>query len=69
MANGWQQFYGLVKDAVQERSIADIQRQVVSPLALVRSEAKRKRDALKRIRLMNANALGLLLGEGLSNER
>ncbi|KAF2019631.1 NCA2-domain-containing protein [Aaosphaeria arxii CBS 175.79] len=68
LANGWQQFYGLVKDAVQERSLANIQRQVVSPLALVRSEAKRKRDALKRIRLMNANALGLLLGEGLSNE-
>jgi nuclear control of ATPase protein 2 len=69
LADGWQQFYGLVTDAVQERSIADIQRRVVSPLALVRNEAKRKRDALKRIRVMNANALGILLGEGLSNER
>jgi nuclear-control-of-ATPase protein 2 len=69
LANGWKQFYGLVKDAVQERSIADIQRRVVSPLALVRNEGRRKQAALKRIRLVNANALGILLGEGLSNER
>lgn len=69
LADGWTQFYGLVKDAVQERSIANIQRQVVSPLALVRNEARRKRAALKKIRLINANALGVLLGEGLHNER
>ncbi|KAF2872012.1 ATP synthase regulation protein NCA2-domain-containing protein [Massariosphaeria phaeospora] len=68
LANGWSQFYGLVKDAVQERSIADIQRRVVSPLALVRNEGRRKRAALRKIRLINANALGILLGEGLSNE-
>ena len=69
MADGWSQFYGLVKDAVQERSIANIQRRVVSPLALVRNEGRRKRAALRKIRLINANALGVLLGEGLGNER
>lgn len=69
LANGWKQFYGLVKDAIRERSIVDIQRKVVSPLALVRNEGRKKRDALKRIRYINANALGILLGEGLSNER
>ena len=42
---------------------------MVSPLALVRNEGRKKRDALKRIRYINANALGILLGEGLSNER
>lgn len=68
LADGWGQFYGLVRDVVHERSIADIQRRVVSPLALVRNEARRKRAALKRIRQINANALGVLLGEGLSNE-
>ena len=68
MADGWSQFYGLVKNAVQERSVANIQRRVVSPLALVRNEARRKRAALKKIRLVNANALGVLLGEGLGNE-
>ncbi|KAI4923424.1 hypothetical protein J4E85_008462 [Alternaria conjuncta] len=68
LADGWSQFYGLVKDAVQERSIANIQRRVVSPLALVRNEGRRKRAALRKIRLINANALGVLLGEGLGNE-
>jgi nuclear control of ATPase protein 2 len=62
------QFYGLVKDTIRDRSIADIQRKVVSPLALVRNEGRRKREALRKVRLVNANALGILLGEGLSNE-
>jgi nuclear-control-of-ATPase protein 2 len=69
MADGWTQFYGLVKDSVRERSIANIQRRVVSPLSMVRNEGRRKRAALKKIRLVNANALGVLLGEGLSNDR
>jgi nuclear-control-of-ATPase protein 2 len=69
LADGWSQFYALVKTSVQERSIANIQRRVVSPLALVRNEGRRKRKALRRIRLVNANALGVLLGEGLSNDR
>ncbi|KAF2473272.1 NCA2-domain-containing protein [Lindgomyces ingoldianus] len=68
LADGWRQFYGIVRDAARERSIMEIQRRVVSPLALVRNEGRRKRAALKRIRLINANALGILLGEGLSNE-
>jgi nuclear-control-of-ATPase protein 2 len=68
MADGWRQFYGLVKQSVQERSVANIQRRVISPLAMVRNEGRRKRAALKKIRLVNANALGVLLGEGLSNE-
>ncbi|KAF5848669.1 hypothetical protein GGP41_009771 [Bipolaris sorokiniana] len=68
LADGWSQFYGLVKDTVQERSIANIQRRVVSPLALVRNEGRKKRAALRKIRMVNANALGVLLGEGLGNE-
>lgn len=46
----------------------NIRRKVVSPLSLAQNEAKRKAKALKRIRLRCANALGLLLGEGLSYE-
>ncbi|KAF2032311.1 NCA2-domain-containing protein [Setomelanomma holmii] len=63
LVDGWSQFYTLVKSSVQERSIANIQRRVVSPLALVRNEGRRKRKALRKIRLVNANALGVLLGE------
>ncbi|KAB2576514.1 putative atp synthase regulation protein nca2 protein [Lasiodiplodia theobromae] len=65
---GWSQFYGLVQEVVRERSLVQVQRKVLSPLALVRNEARAKQSALKRIRLINANALGVLLGEGLSNQ-
>jgi nuclear-control-of-ATPase protein 2 len=69
LAEGWGRFYGLVRDVVRERSMEDIQRRVVSPLAQVYDEARRKQARLKRIRQINANALGVLLGEGLSNDR
>lgn len=69
LANGWREFYALVKDAAQDRSMREVQRRVVSPLGVVRNEGTKKRAALRRIRLVNANALGVLLGEGLSNER
>lgn len=69
LADGWSAFYGLVREAVRDRSVKEVQRRVVSPLGVVRNEGRRKRATLKRIRLVNANALGVLLGEGLSNER
>lgn len=68
VSDGWKQFYGLVRDVVRERSILDLQRRVISPLARVRQEAKKKQAALKRTKHVNANALGVLLGESLSNE-
>lgn len=68
LRDGWAEFYGLVRVAVRERSLAQVQRRVLSPLALVRNEARAKQSALKRVRLINANALGVLLGEGLSNQ-
>lgn len=68
VVEGWKQFYGIVKDAVLERSLVDIQRRVVSPLAIAQNEGKKNIKKLKKIRRRNANALGLLLGEGLSYE-
>ena len=68
IASGWQQFYKLVRDVAREKSLANLQKHVISPLARVRTEARRNQNALKRLRLMNANALGVLLGEGLSKE-
>lgn len=67
--DGWGEFYGMVKDVVRQRNVEDLQRRVLSPLARVRNEAKTKQSALKKLRLVNANALGVLLGEGLSNHR
>ncbi|KAK8171268.1 ATP synthase regulation protein NCA2-domain-containing protein [Phyllosticta citrichinensis] len=67
LGDGWAEFYGMVKEVVRERNVEDLQRRVLSPLARVRNEARAKQSALKKLQLANANALGVLLGEGLSN--
>ena len=64
----WQKFYGLVKQVVRERSVAEVRKQVLSPVTRLRGEVRQKQAALKKVRLRNANALGVLLGEGLANE-
>ena len=69
LSEGWSRLYGLVGEVVRERSMLEIQKRVVSPLARARNEARQKQTALQQTRYLNANALGMLLGEGLSNER
>ncbi|KAI7337546.1 NCA2-domain-containing protein [Hortaea werneckii] len=64
----WQQFYGLVRQVVRERSVAEVQKHVLSPVTRLRGEIRQKQAALKKIQLRHANALGVLLGEGLANE-
>lgn len=61
----WRRFYGLVKDTVRDRSLADIQSRVVSPLNLCREEARSHRKQLRRYRELNACGLGVLMNEGL----
>jgi nuclear-control-of-ATPase protein 2 len=41
---------------------------VLSPLAIVKDEVREKKASLQRLRLVGANALGVLLGEGLSQD-
>jgi nuclear-control-of-ATPase protein 2 len=67
LEQGWRRFYGLVQEVVRERSVVELQARVLSPLAKVRAEAKRKQKELKRLREVNSNALAFLLGEGLSS--
>lgn len=64
----WRQFYGLVRDVVTERSVLELHRQILSPVTRVRAEIRVKQATLRKIRTRNANALGILLGEGLANE-
>ncbi|KAK8192616.1 Nuclear control of ATPase protein 2 [Zalaria obscura] len=45
-----------------------MQKRVVGPVARVRSEVRVKQNKLKRMRVRGANALGVLLGEGMVNE-
>ncbi|KAK4991228.1 Nuclear control of ATPase protein 2 [Elasticomyces elasticus] len=69
LAQQWGRFYGLVADVVRERNVSEMRRRVVDPIARVRSEVRAKQARLRRARQMGANALGVLLGEGLVNER
>ncbi|KAI9700640.1 MAG: Nuclear control of ATPase protein 2 [Candelina mexicana] len=66
LADRWKHFYGLMKESVRERSLADVQRHVMSPFALSRAEARKKQHGLKRLREMSASGLGVLMDEGLS---
>jgi len=62
----WRQFYGLVRESILERSVVDIQRSVLSPIAVCRGEARRKQARLKRLREMCSSGLGVLVDEGLN---
>ncbi|KEQ85416.1 NCA2-domain-containing protein [Aureobasidium pullulans] len=64
----WTEFYGLVKEVVREKGVKEMRKRVVSPVARVRGSVRQKQNELKRCRLRGANALGVLLGEGLMNE-
>lgn len=66
LTDQWKQFYRLVQDSIRDRSISDIQRHVLSPIALCRAQAKKNRARLRRLQEMNASGLGLLMDEGLN---
>lgn len=64
MSQQWRQFYAIVRDTIRERSLANIQRRVLSPIALCRSDARRKQAQLKKLREITASGLGVLMDEG-----
>ncbi len=66
LSKHWLQFYGIVRQSVAERSIADIQRRILSRVDMGRSEARHKQKRLRRLREMTATGLGVLLDEGLN---
>jgi nuclear-control-of-ATPase protein 2 len=66
LTDQWKQFYGVVRESIRERSVADIQRRVLSPIALCRSQARHNQAKLRRLREMGASGLGVLMDEGLS---
>ena len=65
ISDRWRQFYGLVKDSVRDRSLADMQAKFLSPLTMSRMEARSKRKHLKKLREMSASGLGILMDEGM----
>lgn len=56
-------FYALVKNSLHERSV---RMGAMSPFSLARHEIRKKQAAIKKLREMQASALGVLIGEGLS---
>ncbi|KAF2965864.1 hypothetical protein GQX73_g7696 [Xylaria multiplex] len=62
----WRRFYAIVQSAILEKSLADVQRRMMSPVALCRAEARRKQARLKKLREMIASGLGVLIDEGFA---
>lgn len=67
LSHGWRAFWALVRRTSRARSLAHMHRNMMSPVARVRAQAQKKQEALRQLRELNANALGVLLGEGLGN--
>lgn len=65
LSSQWRQFYGIVRDTIRERSFANIQKKVLSPVAFCRAEARRKQAQLRKLREVTASGLGVLMDEGL----
>ncbi|KAF3481008.1 uncharacterized protein GIQ15_06355 [Arthroderma uncinatum] len=61
----WRTFYTLVQDGVRERSVSQAKQLILSPFQLCRTQARAKRRGLRKLREMNACAVGLLMEEGL----
>lgn len=65
LAQGWKEFYRLVEDSIQERSLAQARQRILTPFALCRIEARKKQNQIKKLREQSAAAIGLLVDEGL----
>ncbi|KAI0200368.1 ATP synthase regulation protein NCA2 [Astrocystis sublimbata] len=62
----WRRFYAIVQSTMSEKSLADVQRRMMSPVALCRAEARGKQAKLKKLREMTASGLGVLIDEGFA---
>jgi nuclear control of ATPase protein 2 len=62
----WREFYALVQNTVQERSLVHARSRILSPFAIARIDVKQKQNKVKRLRETNATAIGLIVDEGLS---
>jgi nuclear control of ATPase protein 2 len=63
---GWRDFYGLVQNSIQERSLIHAQTKILSPFAISRINARKKQVKIRRLRETNATAIGLIVNEGLA---
>ena len=66
LAEGWRDFYALVQNSIQERSLVHARTTILSPFAISRMDARKKQAKVKRLRETNATAIGLIVDEGLT---
>ena len=64
VSSRWRQYYTLVRDSIRDRSIANLQSKFTSPFTQARVEARNKQKNLRRLRDVNACALGILMDDG-----
>ncbi|KAI0396283.1 ATP synthase regulation protein NCA2 [Xylariaceae sp. FL0594] len=65
LSHQWRQFYAMVQESILERSLANVQRRIMSPLAQCRAEARKNQSKLRKLREMASSGLGVLIDEGL----
>lgn len=63
---GWREFYALVQNSIQEKSLAQAQTRILSPFSICRVQARKNQARIKRLRETNATGIGLIVDEGLS---
>ena len=66
LSQRWAKFYQVVRTTVQDRSLLNIQDQILSPIALCQAEAREKRFAIRRLKENVACGVGTLVDEGLN---
>ncbi|UPK96678.1 hypothetical protein LCI18_007613 [Fusarium solani-melongenae] len=64
LAHQWKNFFSIVQATIQDRSLSNIRRRVLSPLTLYRAEARQNRRNLQRLRELTATGLGVLMNSG-----
>jgi nuclear control of ATPase protein 2 len=66
VTNSWREFYALVRNSIQERSLAQARTRILSPFSICRMQARTNQQKIKRLRETNATAIGLIVDEGLA---
>ena len=66
LRDSWSEFYGLVQQTIDERSLLHARAKILSPFAISRTEARRKQAGLRRLRELGGTAIGLVMDEGFT---
>ena len=66
LSQSWREFYGLVQNTIQERSLAQAQSKILSPLSISRVEVRHNLTQITQLRRTRAARIGRLVREALA---